>query len=285
MIKIIPGKGPAVLHEPKSAGVEETRRAKSFYRLKENQDKAFPFKAYKHKDVLQALECLCHGKCAYCESLYGPVHPADIEHYRPKGAVVIDGELCKPGYYWLAATWSNLLPSCIDCNRARTQTFPNADRYLSGKANKFPIANEASRAKRPGQEAREERLLLHPGLDNPEQHLEFKDKGEVYPRADDAGVPNLMGPTSMEVYGLNRKRLVDARASVQVRVEALIVNAQKLTLTLDSRPDDENIADVLRDIFTQLKSCTLPIQAYTGMCRQMIKEKAVMLGIPLGMLE
>src|SRR5579872_571430 len=50
-------------------------------------------------------------KCAYCERIC----KADIEHYRPKKAV--DEEAQHPGYYWLCYEWSNLLPSCITCNR------------------------------------------------------------------------------------------------------------------------------------------------------------------------
>lgn len=285
MIKLICGKCPAVLRRRNSAGANETREAKAFYRRRENHGKPFPFKVYKHKEVLQALERLGHGKCAYCESLYGPTAPADTEHYRPKGAVVVDGQLRKPGYYWLAAAWSNLLPSCIDCNRARTHSFPDADRHLAGKANQFPIANEASRAKRPGQEVGEQRLLLHPCLDDPEQHLEFTDRGEVYPRKDSAGVPSRMGSASIEVYGLFRWRLVGARASVQVEVEAELVKAEKLINALRRYPGDEDIEDALKQVFTSLKRYTLSTHAYAGMCRQTIRQRAKMLDIQLLPLE
>jgi uncharacterized protein (TIGR02646 family) len=281
MIKVNCGKGPAVLQGPKSLGAEEQRKAKSFYRVRKNQDKPFPFSMYKHKQVREELERLCHGKCAYCEGLYAPVAPADIEHYRPKGAVVVNGKLRKPGYYWLAATWSNLLPSCIDCNRARTQDFPDSDPHVAGKANKFPIAKEAKRAKRPSEEVHEERLLLHPCLDDPEQHLEFKDKGEVYPRVDRAGVPSRMAVTSIEVYGLNRKRLVDARASVQVRVEALTVNVERQMLLFNRYPGDPDIEANLVSMLDELKAYTLANQTYAGMCRETVKRRTENLGIPL----
>ena len=43
-----------------------------------------------------------------------------MEHYRPKARVSTEqGD--KPGYYWLAARWENLLPSCTDCNSPRKQ--------------------------------------------------------------------------------------------------------------------------------------------------------------------
>jgi hypothetical protein len=84
MIKLICGEGPAVLRGPNSPGAEETRKAIDFYSLPENRGRAFPFRVYKDEEVLREMERLCHGKCAYCESLYAPVAPADIEHYRPK---------------------------------------------------------------------------------------------------------------------------------------------------------------------------------------------------------
>ena len=75
---------------------------------------SFHFKIYKDATVKSALEKLFHGKCAYCETKYEANQPVDIEHYRPKSAYMVDGKLTKPGYWWLAADWTNLLPSCID---------------------------------------------------------------------------------------------------------------------------------------------------------------------------
>src|SRR5690606_11272092 len=59
------------------------------------------------------------NKCAYCERL----EKADIEHYRPKKSVL--GE-AHDGYYWLCYEWTNLLPSCVKCNRdgAKLTHFP-----------------------------------------------------------------------------------------------------------------------------------------------------------------
>ncbi|MEK9939970.1 MAG: hypothetical protein VW548_03245, partial [Methylotenera sp.] len=83
--------------------------------------KAFEFKAYKNDDVRHALFTLFHGKCAYCEARYDTTAPVDIEHFRPKGGIDGTDHL---GYWWFAATWLNLLPSCIDCNRKREHPTP-----------------------------------------------------------------------------------------------------------------------------------------------------------------
>lgn len=199
--------------------------------------------------------------------------------------MVADGKLRKPGYYWLAATWSNLLPSCIDCNRARTQEFLDEDPRVAGKANKFPIADEAKRARRPGQEIHEERLLLHPCLDDPDVQLVFLDKGEVYPKVDGAGMASPMAICSIDIYGLNRKGLVGARASVQVKREALTVNVERQILAHNTYPNDPNIEANLRSMLAELKAYTQSAHMYAGMCRQVIGRAAETLDIPLPPLE
>ena len=50
------------------------------------------------------------------------------------------------GYYWLAATWPNLLLSCADCNRPRTQDDCDGNARVIGKANFFPLVDETKRA-------------------------------------------------------------------------------------------------------------------------------------------
>src|SRR6185369_2016739 len=145
---------PASLVGATSVGVVETKEAEAFYENGAHADDSFDFKAYKSADVNAALTAEFHGKCAYCESPYEATHPVDIEHYRPKGGYVKDNKLTKPGYYWLAADWMNLLPSCIDCNRRRRQKFKDEPEQLAGKANLFPIADETKRATRPRAERR-----------------------------------------------------------------------------------------------------------------------------------
>ncbi|ERJ58818.1 HNH endonuclease family protein [Sphingobacterium paucimobilis] len=132
--------------------------------------------AYDHPDgkrsrVEDRLSLAYHNKCAYCERIC----KADIEHYRPKKAVNEDGS--HPGYYWLCYEWTNLIPSCITCNRegAKHNKFPvighrvsapmlladgNIDLALS-KAGVTPLVDE-----RP--------YLLHPEVDHPEDYFEFE---------------------------------------------------------------------------------------------------------------
>ena len=85
--------------------------------------------AYKADDVKATLEQAFRGKCAYCESAYSAAQPMAVEHYRPKGEVVIAGKRTPPGYYWLASAWDNLLPSCTDCNSPRRQVLPDGPQW------------------------------------------------------------------------------------------------------------------------------------------------------------
>lgn len=215
--------------------------------------KPFDFGAYKAESVKKRLEELFHGKCAYCESVYASQAPVDVEHYRPKGRV--EGEADHPGYWWLAAEWTNLLPSCIDCNRRRKQAVPVVSSGLAalqqammtGKQDAFPIAGT-----RAGHEAddtlAERAVLLDPTRDDPEEHLDFwledgPASGLAYPVskvprhafvvplaaqdtvavAEDARAASVSerGAVSIQVYGLNRLRLVQERARLLQRLRFL----------------------------------------------------------------
>ncbi|HSC54471.1 MAG TPA: hypothetical protein VLC98_12650 [Phnomibacter sp.] len=72
--------------------------------------------------VTIALKGLYNNKCAYCEKL---CHYPRVEHFRPKGRVTGNQPLAN-GYYWLCYEWTNLLPSCHECNsvEAKGDRFP-----------------------------------------------------------------------------------------------------------------------------------------------------------------
>ena len=181
------------------------------------------FKAYGDPAVKTTLHALFSGHCAYCESRYDHVSPMDVEHYRPKGAVIeADGKLSKPGYYWLAADWDNLLPSCIGCNRARSQEQALEDgttvTATSGKANLFPLADGSVRAKAAGEEAAERALLLDPCRDDPRPHLLFRSDGLVEPRAGAEERAEPRGLNTIEVCGLDRASLVESRRRAATRL-------------------------------------------------------------------
>jgi uncharacterized protein (TIGR02646 family) len=177
-------------------------------------EKAFPFRVYKDRELVKALEGLFGSKCAYCESRFAHVTPKDIEHFRPKSEIRrADGTSLSPGYFWLAGTWTNLLISCPDCNREREHEVPGQpEKALLGKHTQFPLRDEKARVRRHTADIQKEenhRLLLDPCTDDPERHLTYDKEGLIYPRRSSE-----MGKTSIAVYALQRQPLVEERLLV-----------------------------------------------------------------------
>ncbi|PEJ14314.1 hypothetical protein CN675_21885 [Bacillus toyonensis] len=260
---------PEILDGSGLYGLEEQAKAIEFYSIQENLQKKFPYKVYTDIEIKKAFNKLFHNKCAYCESNYAKVQPVDVEHYRPKGGVVINGEFQKPGYYWLGSDWNNLLPSCIDCNRKRTQEIEGQETEMLGKANLFPIMNEQARAVKPGFEFYEKRLLLDPCRDNGEEHLRFYEDGRV------EGL-SFMGMVSIDTYGLKRKNLVDAREQLAKnirldidRIKWLLGQIEEMDVVNEKKKIEEFFRQLGKEI-THLKEYMDSHKEYSALARQMI---------------
>jgi uncharacterized protein (TIGR02646 family) len=207
---------PAVLHPDDSLGATERQTAIDHYEATdwEPEKKSFEFKVYRDASVRAALNAAFGNKCAYCESRIDTTQPTAVEHYRPKGAVDTEEERKrKPGYYWLAATWPNLLPSCTRCNSVENVEDASGVRHKSGKGNWFPLANEAMRVIPRGDVSGEKPQLLHPYEDDPDEHLAFDDDGVA------RGLTE-RGWRTIELLGLNRRGLHEQRRDKLRVVEA-----------------------------------------------------------------
>ena len=165
---------------------------------------------YADDGVRAALEKLFHGKCAYC-GVDVTGGPWDVEHFRPKGRVQECPE--HPGYYWLTYVWSNLYAACQYCNQRRRDkpTWEDpTEGPAAGKLDQFPLADESTRAMKPGDDlTAEDRLLIDPCEDDPEDYLGYAPNGGIFAIG---GAPK--GETSIDVYALNLKRLVTRRRKV-----------------------------------------------------------------------
>jgi hypothetical protein len=190
------------------------------------------------------LKHVFEGKCAYCETVEAR-SSYHAEHFRPKGRVMVRVEGVKrrpmskrartldeegreidhPGYFWLAYNWMNLLPSCNDCNTARGKRdyFPVEDthvcvRRLTPQERGTLKQQRIESAARAGVfflqpedlDALEKRQLLHPYLDDPEEHLVFGEFGVVAAR--DGSV---QGEQSIITYDLRSEKLRVARQAAQ----------------------------------------------------------------------
>ena len=157
---------------------------------------------YGHKTVKMLLLEAQNRKCCYCERKILPSDFGDVEHFRPKAGVRSASRrtLIRPGYYWLAYNWSNLLVSCGVCNTKWKQSF-------------FPLVNERQRARWHGSPIGEEMpMLVDPATENPRDHIRY-DGDSPYGRTP-------RGTATIEILNLRRGDLWEAR------------NAHLTTLTL-----------------------------------------------------
>ena len=236
---------PAVLNAANSLAASERARAQTHYTAVPPPTRNMTFRAYAEVEVKDRLNKLFGYKCAYCEGDFGPMMPVDVEHFRPKGGVIEpSGALRFPGYWWLASTWENLLPSCIDCNRSRWQKVGNA-RFKRGKENLFPLHGGASPAADEAGIAGEQPLLINPSEDQPNDHLRHaffqlpngRKESVVQPVLDTAGAEDQMGRVSIDTYGLNRDRLVTSRRKTIERMISAIDSAEAMFEFAESEAD------------------------------------------------
>ena len=239
----------------------------------------FTFSAYKNDAIKALLNAASKSLCAYCESRYGATQPMAIEHYRPSGGTWrVDGDkrpLDKPGYYWLACTWENLLPACTRCNTAEGQyAWGEDEKRTTGKGNWFPLADETKRAKQPDDEAHETPLLLNPYEDDPELHLEFVEEAVVRARKDDQGRASERGSVTIEVLGLNRRDLVEVRRERLVLIEGHLKRMSDCAENVDAYPNDPRFARQRDEAIAQILPLTDHGQVYSGMAIQVLKQSS-----------
>jgi len=205
---------------------------------------------YGAPEVKEALKSAQHRKCAFCESLVDHVYPGDVEHYRPKAAVCReeDGALERPGYYWLAYDWDNLLFSCALCNQRH-------------KANRFPLADATVRARCHRDALDDESpLFIHPAKEDPEPLIGFR--AEVPFPVD--GDPRAR--ITIEALGLDREALNEIRRR---RLEAMTMVA----MVLDSPDVPEDLKEEARAL---LVGYVAQAAEYSSMARCFFRERGLL---------
>lgn len=273
---------PAVLDGPTSKGGVETATAITYYEADPPPDKSFKctnksfkFKMYGDKAVRDALTTAFDGKCAYCESVYAHLHPVDVEHYRPKNEVITGtGDKLPTGYYWLAATWDNLLPSCIDCNRTRGQTHHlQSKAQKSGKGSKFPLLDEDRRVLvSTGDVDDEDPVLLHPYKVDPARHIELGEEGEIRATEDPAapGGEDERGRGTIDLLGLNRVRLVQERQKQRTRLATQMERIRMFEETIREVGPHPRLQKQLKFEIAQLKLLRASDEPYLALTEPMI---------------
>ena len=152
----------------------------------------------RYRDIREDLWLRQNYKCCFCECKE-QLEYKDVEHYRPKAEVKHSrhGPI-RPGYWWLAWTWENLMFSCPACNRSFKRIW-------------FPL-DEASIPLGPMESPPgcENPLLIDPYVENPIDHIQFKrflvgdrDRWCPFPRDQ-----SLKGEWTIEIAGLGRDKLL-----------------------------------------------------------------------------
>ncbi len=195
---------PAVLRKESPGKTEELIKA-----IEDGNNSPEIDPLYRHPDVKRQLKSDQNKKCAYCERLLNGDYGA-VEHFRPKGGWQQESGdiLIKPGYYWLAFEWGNLLYSCDECN-------------TSYKKNLFPLANPDSRNIANRDISREQPLLINPSIEDPGAYIAFN-KEMAVPRLISGNLSE-KGMKTIEILGLNsRLDLKQARRDSFYKYKSLI---------------------------------------------------------------
>lgn len=214
------------------------------------KSKEFSAKIYAHHDVKTTLSVAQHGKCAFCEAKITHVSYGHIEHYRPKAGCKQSkkDKLHKPGYFWLAYTWENLLFSCELCNSRH-------------KGNLFPLANPKSRVKSAsGNLTDEQPLFIDPASQNPSDFIRFR---KHVPFAVNG---NLYGKQTIHSLGLKRDALNEHRSARLLMIARLwqsTVELRKSTSAAAMRKSIENEVT--------LRNVTHPSSEYSAMARDYLQ--------------
>lgn len=282
------GACPDALNVVDDAGLTELDRARTHFVTAGNQT-GFDFEVYKRAAVRNALRTMFNGKCAYCEFVYDVGYTEDIEHFRPKGRIDVATPAgvnsIHPGYWWLGSAWDNLLPSCKRCNVAKWLCLYDGTKVKAGKSNFFPLDNEANRATIEGGEATETALLLNPCLDDPADYLTFDIRDGHCIMVPKIEAPDALAyrraRTSINVYGLNRHRLVKQRTERYTDLNAAIRNLEFVIKSYDWAPDDEKPAlDArLQDEKVRIKLSMAPETAHSAMAAWLSAPILVKLGV------
>jgi 5-methylcytosine-specific restriction endonuclease McrA len=213
------GPMPAIFRSPQL--LRERQRMAAFYLLPtvEREQQKFKRRYNWDSSIWEAL-INCFGQCCmYCEQPLGPRW--QIDNFRPeRNAMDLDGEISLDHYWWLALEWENLYLCCQECNAI--------------KRNLFPVAGQRAPLETIGERLTDEnRLLLDPCRDDPEQHLTITPNGIMYGRTH-------QGEVTIQVLGLNRDSLVQSRRKAFHEATSLWRQYVRL-ITRDRRVDPPNL--------------------------------------------
>lgn len=233
MIRIVRPEPPAAF-VGKGASAQATlklkERAEDFFRGGDVELSELKFGKTHWSKANRPLELAQKSKCCYCEGPFSQ-SPPEVEHFRPirESKQAIGSLKLKPGYWWLAYEWENLLVACRACN--------------GHKSTVFPIEDESRRARVPTDDLRiEGNLLLNPTVDSPDEHIVF-DREFVKPKSP-------RGKITIETVQLDRERLNIDRLKILVTVELEIQRFVEANTDIERQATFQRLKDLCGDTAT-----------------------------------
>lgn len=184
----------------------------------------WPFNSEIDDELKIHLHEVFHGKCGYCEIKIDSPKLGTVDRYRPNNGVREEKKYYQDLYWWLAFEWNNLIYSCKDCNQF--------------KGNYFPVKNQRVLSEKDNIDL-EERLLLNPYFDEPNQHLDYIIYGEpyhIYAVSDE-------GNQTIELLRLNRTNLIEGRRNAKDEI------IESIELLFQDSKSNKGVKKRLRNIF------------------------------------
>jgi uncharacterized protein (TIGR02646 family) len=206
---------------------------------------AFSFD-YGRRKFREKLLSIQGSKCCFCEK---PLHNGAIEHFRPKAAwqQATENPFNRPGYYWLAYSWDNMLISCTECNSS------------GQKGNLFPI--NGARGIYPSDCSTEDKVLINPTSEDPSICISF----------------NLDQPIGIDAAGRGNEnirifKLKDRGDIKTIRHDHLMLYKTQKDIAALPNPVGAFTAQRIRKAKAYLKTAQNPKELFSGMIVENIKK-------------
>lgn len=202
---------------------------------------------YGYDQFRAALEQNQGPKCCFCEKA---VEGGNIEHFRPKKAwqQVRGTPYNRPGYYWLAYSWSNFLISCGECNSQ------------SRKGNYFPISGVRATTVIGSLNA-ENAVIINPAEEEPSNFISFNRDIPVGIDANDRGKDNI------EIFKLKDRADIKSPRSDKWNLMRMV--SQIAALNAPNGMVNQKKIDEAKKI---IQTAQRKRQPFSGMIRENIKK-------------
>lgn len=181
------------------------------------------------RELKDGLAGIFNDKCWYCE-VSVPRSDNAVDHFRPKGRVS-DAAKKHSGYRWLAFEQSNFRYACTFCNSRRKDIEAGT---VGGKADRFPLLDEARRLYGPGPLTGERPILVDPCEIGDWRLLGcMRENGKPCATSDDPE-QRKRAETSIEIYHLHHEPTCKLRHSEAVKLLGDIEEAKALFVATQS---------------------------------------------------